>query len=182
MKPQYLSINIDLLPNELWLPVVGFEQYYAISNHGRVFSLRFPKLIKTPPNGKNNAGYPTVDLRVDYSHNSKKVHRMVAEAFIPNPENKPYVNHIDGNKLNPHIDNLEWVTAKENSQHAVRTGLVTGGKRVSRKLTHDDVRAIRARCVNGCKINGQSAIAKEYGVIRQVMVGIINRKTYKNVI
>lgn len=177
MTSRYLSINIDLLPNELWLPVVGLEQYYAISNHGRVYSLRYKRLLR-PASASN--GYLIVDLRLDMSHNYRRVHRMVAESFIPNPDNKSYVNHIDGNKLNPRIHNLEWVTAKENSQHAVKTGLYRPAR--PRKLTHDDIRAIRARCVNGCKINGQSAIAKEYGVTRQVIISIMNGKTYRNIV
>lgn len=62
-------------------------------------------------------------VRIDRKEKRVKIHRLVAEAFIPNPENKPEVNHIDGNKQNNKVSNLEWVTSKENSQHAWDIGL-----------------------------------------------------------
>lgn len=68
-------------------------------------------------------GYAHVTLQINKKPKRFNIHRLVAIAFIPNPENKPYVNHIDGNKSNNHVENLEWVTAAENTQHAVRTGL-----------------------------------------------------------
>ena len=68
-------------------------------------------------------GYLHVGLTINKKVKQMRVHRLVAEAFIPNPENKPYVNHIDGDRKNNHITNLEWVTPAENAQHAVEAGL-----------------------------------------------------------
>lgn len=70
------------------------------------------------------AGYPRVKLLLDNGVKHIFVHRAVAEAFIPNPYNKPQVNHKDGNKKNPNVDNLEWCTPKENMHHASVTGLL----------------------------------------------------------
>lgn len=69
-------------------------------------------------------GYCHVTLQIDGKPKRFRVHRLVAEAFIPNPDNKPYVNHIDGNRQNNKVKNLEWVTPAENTQHAVSTGLM----------------------------------------------------------
>ena len=113
---------------EIWKDINGYEGYYQISNKGNVRSVdrfdgvhdRTGTVIK--PNLKSN-GYLQVGLR---KHSQRKyigVHRLVAIHFIDNPENKPQVNHIDGNKQNNTVENLEWVTAKENQQHATRIGL-----------------------------------------------------------
>lgn len=107
---------------EVWKPVVGYENKYMVSNLGNVLSLNYnwtkkPKIL-TPV--KHYSGYVFVHL------GRKKimtVHILVAEAFLPNPDKKKYVNHIDGIKHHNTVDNLEWVTAKENSQHAIKTGL-----------------------------------------------------------
>ncbi len=113
---------------EIWKDISGYEGYYQISNKGNVRSLdrfdgvhdRQGTIIK--PHMKHN-GYLQVGLR---KHNTRKwisIHRLVAIHFIENPDNKPQVNHIDGNKQNNNVENLEWVTAKENQNHATRIGL-----------------------------------------------------------
>jgi len=116
---------------EIWKDVVGYEGYYQISRFGQVKRVSQDKKTRRirnkyiPPLKKTigTTGYYHVHLAVDKNHKNYRVHRLVAAAFIPNPENKPCINHIDGNKLNNHVSNLEWCTMKENSQHAVRIGL-----------------------------------------------------------
>lgn len=175
MSKEFLNVTIDLLTaDEQWLPVPEFEQYYAVSNYGRIYSIRYGKLIKP---GVNQTGYHHINMRVMYSNNSKRVHRLVALAFIPNPENKPIVNHLDGNKLNNHISNLEWATAKENMEHASETGLLDGKNR-GRVLTYADAVAIRARYVKGCRVNGTVAIARDYGVRYQTILAIVKNQTH----
>ena len=92
---------------------------YIVSNTGRVRRIGSDK-DKVP---KTNKRYDQVDLYKDGKRTSKAVHILVAEAFVPNPDNKPEVNHKDGNKHNNHADNLEWVTHKENCEHAWVNGL-----------------------------------------------------------
>ena len=119
--------------NEIWKPIVGYEDYYEISNLGNVRSKgkcyidklgrvqnRKPKQLKTRV-GK--VGYLCVDLNANGISIQKHIHRLIAEAFILNPENKPTVNHKDGNKLNNDISNLEWNTYSENNKHAVDNNL-----------------------------------------------------------
>ena len=109
---------------EIWKDVVGYEGLYKISNLGNVLSTRrnYSKGCKylTP---FENGGYDRVTLVVNSKHKNLLVHRLVAEAFIPNPEQKEAVNHIDGNKKNNTVDNLEWVTKQENTIHAINIGL-----------------------------------------------------------
>lgn len=108
------------MEQEIWKDVEGFNGY-QISNLGRVKSYYNNTTIIRKTSVV--CGYKHLML----SKNKKKynfyIHKLVANAFIPNPENKPEVNHIDGNKLNNNISNLEWVTRKENCQHAWETGL-----------------------------------------------------------
>lgn len=118
---------------EEWRPVTGYEGLYSVSNFGRVKSEsivvtdrlgrshRIIGQIKIP--AENEWGYLWVTLTKDGMRKHHKVHRLVAQAFLQKDDGKEFVNHKDGNKTNNNVENLEWVTSKENQQHAFRTGL-----------------------------------------------------------
>ena len=118
------SVTLD---NEEWRPIKGFENYYMISNIGRLCSIggyrinkngnsRWfnPVIISIHP---NSSGYDHHTLYINGTRTEVLTHRLVAEAFIENPENKPIVDHIDGNKLNNNASNLRWVTTSENMKN-----------------------------------------------------------------
>lgn len=110
---------------ENFTPVKGYEDRIAITKNGKIFSLKSNKILKTSifPNG-----YEVLCLMFQKPKRHTKtlyVHRLVAETFIDNPMNKKTINHIDGNKLNNNINNLEWNTQSENNKHAYDTKLKT---------------------------------------------------------
>ncbi len=112
---------------EIWKAVADSNGEYHISNHGRVKSYKCGKeRILKPYLLGGGLPYYAYSLHIKNKRKICKVHRLVALAFIPNPDNKPQVNHKDGNKTNNHINNLEWVTHQENVQHAWDTGLFEG--------------------------------------------------------
>ena len=127
---------------EIWKQVHNYENRYAVSNYGRVKSLKKPhrsyeKILKP----MLQCGYHTVDLGDGVKIKRFLVHRLVCTAFWENKENKPQVNHKDGNKLNNNADNLEWNTRSENQLHAFEKGLRTakGDKNNSSKLNEEQV-------------------------------------------
>jgi hypothetical protein len=106
---------------EIWKDIVEYEGYYQVSNLGRVKRLKgSPRTLEDRVliNKTKKTGYKFVCLSVNREFKYKHVHRLVAEAFIPNPNNKLFVNHIDCDKSNNNVSNLEWVTAEENNKHA----------------------------------------------------------------
>jgi len=105
---------------------------YKIDENGNIYS-KYLKSFLQPKLGDN--GYYEVTLFLDGKRHYKSVHRLVAETFIPNPENKLCVNHIDGNKLNNNVYNLEWVTHSENTKHAFANNLIKPrGQSISKEL------------------------------------------------
>lgn len=104
---------------EIWKDITGYEGLYQISNLGDLRNIKFYRKIKP----YKHKGYLRVALCKNNHCIHFYVHRLVAQEFILNPENKPEVNHKDGNKLNNCVDNLEWITRKGNMEHARKTGL-----------------------------------------------------------
>ena len=111
-----------MFEQEIWKDIPNYEGKYQISNMGRV------RNIQTNHIRKNNCSYGLYE-KICLERNGKQellsIHRLVGKAFIPNPQNKKEINHIDGNKRNNRADNLEWATRKENAQHSIKIGLQT---------------------------------------------------------
>lgn len=142
--------------------LVGGHPNYVVSNYGRVFSITSKRLLTQFNNG---LGYVYVTFRVSGGgRKNMYVHRLVASSFIHNPEDKPQVNHKDGNKSHNHVTNLEWVTAKENQRHSVNIGTYSptfGETNGMHKLKERDVIEILKRLSVGERVG---ELAKEYGV------------------
>ncbi len=107
------------MKQEIWKDVVGYEGLYQVSNLGRI--KRNNKYLKQ----NIRVGYFAVNLCKNGKYKTKQVHRLVAQEFIPNKYNLPQVNHIDGNKRNNIVSNLEWITPSGNIKHAIKIGIKT---------------------------------------------------------
>lgn len=114
---------------EKWRDIPGYEGFYQVSDLGNVRSIRFNKIRNMK--SWDSHGYRAVELCMNNNRYTVGIHRLVALTFIPNPENKPEVNHKDRNKSNNNVENLEWVTQSENVAHAYRHG-------VEPRPTHQD--------------------------------------------
>lgn len=176
-----------------WRPVKGFEEY-AVSNTGLV--MRNGYIVTTPAGGSYYAeprlltpqvikfGYLRVGFHTTRGRKNFLVHQLVAKAFIPNPQNKPSVNHLDGDKFNNNVSNLEWCTQQENVRHAWEHGLANGrgSKSLCAKLTEDQVHDIRNNCIVGKSGASFGHFAKKYGVSYRCVWEAYYRKTYRDII
>lgn len=115
---------------EEWRDIVGFEGFYEISSLGRVRSHITSKILSP---SLCSSGYPKLTLCKYGRHTQHMVHRLVAKAFLPNPDNMRTVNHIDGNKQNNQANNLEWCSHSDNQRHAYRMGLNRWNPKKGRK-------------------------------------------------
>lgn len=164
---------------ENWKWIEGYEGHYKISNFGRVFSVKSNIFLSVKRITKD--GYNYVALSKDNKPKEMKTHRLVATYFIPNPDNKETVNHIDGNKLNNHVDNLEWCTRHENMQHAYKLGLKKmhrGHEHASSKLTPEQIKEIRATYKPYKKGCSALALGKKYGVHNSTILRIVKNESY----
>lgn len=167
---------------EEWRGIVyngeDISNFYEISNFGNIRNSRTKRVLKQ---NTNQHGYKlyvgTLGSRAKIK--GIVIHRAVAEAFIPNPENKPQVNHIDGNKENNCVNNLEWVTNKENIEHAIRTGLQnnSGEHNGKAKLTQKQAEEIRK--IRKEKHTPYRKIAKKYNVSHYTIIQICKNRYYK---
>ena len=176
------------MEEEVLKEIEGFP-CYAVSNFGNVYSNKKMsdgeyKILKPGISGrdyKRGYGYYFVNI---FDSNGKvrnrSIHRLVTTAFIPNPENKPWVNHKDCNKMNNHVSNLEWCTERENYDHAIKNGLfLSGENNPMATLTCEKVKEIRERYSRGN--TSYTIMGKEYGIAFQTIGLIVNHKRWKNI-
>lgn len=193
----------QMIDTEIWKDVPGFPGYKA-SNHGRLMTFNWKNtgrvaIMKPAVSG----GYCKTMCVKDGKNTPVKIHRLVAMTFIPNSENKPEVNHKDGDKTNNRIENLEWCTRRENFDHAVANGLQPGlfrvgyrnmwnelcesgerdrlkGSRIgTSKLTEQQVKEIRAK--HKPRIYTRQMLADEYGVKETCIKDVLCRRSWKHI-
>lgn len=182
---------------EIWKSIEGFEGRYEVSNYGRVRSLdhvvskmhktgvMYPHTIKGRirkfgfSGGRKGRKYPTVIITKRPLVKHCMIHRIVAIAFVPNPEGKLEVNHKDGDKLNNHYDNLEWCTRKENTQHASTARLLwDNGIHFNAKLNLKTVFKIKRELSKGIR---QCEIARKYKIDPMTIQAISSGKSWKHI-
>lgn len=163
--------------------IKGYEGLYKIDNLGNVFSMNFKnwgyeKQLKPSP---DNNGYLMVSLFKDEKPTKIRVHRLIGLNFIPNPNNYPFINHIDGNKQNNKIENLEWCNCAMNNKHARENGLtnIKGSDHGRSKLTEKEVIEIR-RIKKDLGLSN-SELALKFNVKSSNISIIINRKSWKHI-
>lgn len=178
--------NLD----EYWLPIEGYENFYEVSNWGRIKSLEKivsynngqmrlyeEKILKLNPSN----GYRTISLVKEKIKTTAMVHRLVGLAFIPNPDDKPFINHEDGDRSNNYYLNLSWSTNSENQLHSYN---VLGNKAVrgedngASKLSSMAVHFIRNLYATGIS---QNEIGSQFGVCQEAVRKIVYKKTWAHV-
>jgi hypothetical protein len=149
---------------------------YGVTRDGMVYSYRNQRYLKPWKSVHKRKGGTYSRLRVTLQGKVYLVHRLVAMAYIPNPDNLPMINHIDCNPLNNHVDNLEWCTARENTLHAIKHGRHVAFK--NRVLTDAQVRQIRELYIS----MNPTQISRTTGVDRTTINGILFGRTYRTVV
>ena len=166
---------------EIWRPIKGYEGLYEVSNKGRVkslerYSVKFghqKELVDEKPISlhKSSAGYMVVHLSKDGERKSKSVHRLVAQAFIPNPQGLPFINHKDEDPTNNHVDNLEWCTQKYNVNYGTRNERASKSISKAMKGKYIGSKSPNARkivCITTGEIfNSMTQAAEKYNIAYQ---------------
>ena len=175
-----LPLVLDF-PDEIWKWIKDYEGLYQVSTLGRVRSFQRGKVRILKPH-TNEDGYLHLCLSKNCKAKDFSIHRLVAETFIPNPDNLPEVDHRDNNHTNNRVDNLRWTTRKENAEYAVEQGAYKFGDNHPRsKLTVEKVREIREKYIPHSKKYGIKALAKEYGVSKSTIENVVYNQVWKHV-
>jgi hypothetical protein len=185
-----IIIMLKMTEFEIWKPVKGYEDLYMVSNYGRIKAL--PKIVVYKNGrmykyeekilvGNNSNGYRTISLVKNKSKITNCIHILVGQAFIENPDNKPVINHLDGNRANNFYKNLEWATSSENQYHSYNIlchKAVRGESNGQSKLKADEVIEIRELYASGKTLK---AIANKYDVCAETIRKIIIGKTWSKI-
>ena len=158
---------IDMNKVVIWKRFRDYQ--YLVSNRGEILNFNTGNQKKK---SIDTYGYEVTTFFKNGKRRQFKVHRLVAELFVKDFDLKLDVNHIDGNKLNNHYSNLEWVTSFENTRHAIENGLHIN------KLTKEDVLDIRRKVVKHCRVNGVIPLSRKYGVNEATIRRVVNNKTW----
>lgn len=168
-------LTLDNLDGEIWRDIAGYDGDYQVSTFGRIKSFKKGRVKILKPNLFGE--YICVELHKNCKTKTFLIHRLVPEVFIPNPDVKPFINHIDGHKFDNFVGNLEWITNAENMRHAFETGLAKSGEEHYRaKLTVKQVLYIREN-PDGLTL---VQLAEKLNVNETQISAIQLGKTYKN--
>jgi hypothetical protein len=183
------------MKEEIWKPIEGlkdgfYDGFYEVSNLGRIKML--PRVLNCTNGqrltkekivtGSNSHGYRTIVFKKNRIKYQIDIHVLVARAFIPNPNGYPQVNHIDANRANNEVSNLEWCTQKMNSRHALELGLfkiTRGSERSTAKLDENKVLAMREMYKTG--LFSMCMLARDFSVAKTTVQNIINRTKWAHV-
>lgn len=185
MIPPAATKNYMPIQGEKWKQAEGYSPNYYVSNMGRILTLTAhnkpsnPAIMKPAQDfdkRRNEKGY----LRTVMDGKSIRVHRIVAQTWIPNPDNKPFVNHKNGDKADNRVDNLEWCDNSENMVHAYRHGLIKvnrGDNNCHSRLTEEQVRCFKREWKYGRKMT-RKEYAKKLGVSEATLKDIIRGRSW----
>jgi hypothetical protein len=185
-----MRLVVLIMENEIWKPIKGFEKLYHVSNTGKIKSL---DRITKHSDGKTifykgkelnqtttTHGYKSVMFSDGKIRKRSLVHRLIALSFIPNPENKPQINHISGIRSDNRIENLEWCTNKENSIHSFKIDLAVHGERTcTAKLNEAQVLEIRRKRLE--ENTPLKILSNEYNICIQQISRIIRNERWNHI-
>jgi hypothetical protein len=164
---------------------------YYVTEDGRVYSKKYHPIknrnceIKEIKLGLDRYGYLRVNIYTNKKFKTCRVHRLVAEVYLPNLNNLPEVNHHDGIKTNNNVSNLYWCTSSENTKHAFENGLqkpMKGEKHPNSKLTEEQVKWIKENYIRNHREFGGTSLSKKFDVTQSLISDIINNKLWKHLI
>jgi hypothetical protein len=187
--PSYYTDENFKQEDEIWVNVLNFDGDYKISNYGRILSFKFPdkyplgKFMKPCFTNKETANGKYLRISLRKNNDIRLVCELqviVAIHFIPNPENLPVVNHVDGNKTNNHINNLKWLTYSDNQYHALKIGLRLdkGEGSIHAKLKEKDILEIRELHTKGYSYN---RLGNMFGVSYSTIGDAVKRRSWKHI-